>query len=103
MPDVTTNGIKIHYEDEGRGGPPVVLVTGIAYGLWSWYWVAPLLSKDRRVIRMDNRGVDGSDKPPGPYTTAQMAQDLLGLLDALDLPPCHLVGMSLGGFIAQEA
>lgn len=102
MPDVTANGIRIHYEDDGRG-PPVVLVSGLSYGTWTWRWVAPLLAPTHRVICLDNRGVDGSDKPPGPYTTALMAQDLLGLLDALQLPACGLVGLSLGGFIAQEA
>jgi pimeloyl-ACP methyl ester carboxylesterase len=102
MPEVTANGIRIHYEDEGKG-PPLVLVSGLSYGAWTWRWVAPLLAVAHRVICPDNRGVDGSEKPPGPYTTAMMAQDLLGLLDALQLPPCGLVGLSLGGFIAQEA
>ncbi|HEY8206676.1 MAG TPA: alpha/beta hydrolase [Myxococcaceae bacterium] len=102
MPEVSSNGITLHYQSEGRG-PPVVLVSGLSYGLWTWRWVAPLLSPRYRVIRLDNRGVDGSDKPPGPYTTAQMAQDVLGLMDALELPPCFLAGISLGGFIVQEA
>ncbi|HZN93203.1 MAG TPA: alpha/beta hydrolase, partial [Myxococcales bacterium] len=102
MPDIAANGIRIHYEDEGEG-PPVVLVSGLSYGSWTWRWVAPLLTPAHRVIRLDNRGVDGTDKPLGPYTTAVMAQDILGLMDALQLPPCALVGLSLGGFIAQEA
>ena len=102
MPEATSNGIRIHYEDEGEG-PPVVLVSGLSYGTWTWRWVAPLLATSHRVISLDNRGVDGSDKPPGPYTTALMAQDLLGLLDALQVPPCGLLGLSLGGFIVQEA
>ncbi|HYV49852.1 MAG TPA: alpha/beta hydrolase [Myxococcaceae bacterium] len=102
MPEVSANGIRIHYQDEGEG-PPVVLVSGLSYGAWTWRWVAPLLASTHRVIRLDNRGVDGSDQPPGPYTTALMAQDLLGVMEALQLPPCGLVGISLGGFIVQEA
>ncbi|HVE82513.1 MAG TPA: alpha/beta hydrolase [Myxococcales bacterium] len=103
MPDAQSNGIRIHYQSDGAG-PPVVLVSGLSYGLWTWRWVAPLLAgAGLRAIRFDNRGVDGSDQPPGPYSVPQMALDALGLMDALDLPPCTLVGLSLGGFIAQEA
>jgi len=103
MPCVTANGIRLHYEVAGEG-PPVVLVSGLSYGLWTWRWVAPLLAaRGLQVVSVDNRGVDGSEQPPGPYTTALMGQDMLGLLDALRLPPCALVGLSLGGFVVQEA
>lgn len=102
MPEVAANGIRLHYQSEGSG-PPVVLVSGLSYGLWTWRWVAPLLSGAHRVVCLDNRGMDGSEKPPGPYSTPQMAMDVLALLDALELPACTLVGLSLGGFIAQEA
>jgi pimeloyl-ACP methyl ester carboxylesterase len=102
MPQAIANGIRIHYEVEGAG-PPVVLVSGLSYGTWTWRWVAPLLARTHRVVSLDNRGVDGSEKPPGPYSTPMMAQDLLGLMDALELPACGLVGLSLGGFVVQEA
>lgn len=101
MPEVQANGIRIHYQDEGAG-PPVVLVSGLSYGMWAWRWVAPLLARSFRVVRLDNRGIDGSEKPPGPYSTQLMAEDVLGLMDALRLPPCTLVGLSLGGMISQE-
>lgn len=102
MPSLQANGISIHY-DLGGGGPPVVLVSGLSYGLWTWRWVLPPLRETVQAVSFDNRGVDGTDKPEGPYTTALMAADLLGLMDALELPPATVVGHSLGGFIAQEA
>jgi pimeloyl-ACP methyl ester carboxylesterase len=80
----------------------VVLVSGISYGLWIWRWVRPHLEPRVRAVTFDNRGVDGTDKPAGPYTTAMMAEDVLGLMDALGLPAATLVGHSLGGMVAQE-
>jgi len=62
----------------------------------------PTLSQHFQVITFDNRGAGGTDKPDGPYTTAQMAGDTVGLLEALGIELAHVVGHSLGGFIAQE-
>ena len=62
----------------------------------------PTLSQHFQVITFDNRGAGETDKPDGPYTTAQMAGDTVGLLEALGIELAHVVGHSLGGFIAQE-
>ena len=53
-------------------------------------------------MTFDNRGFGGSEITPGPYTTAQLAEDALGLLEALGIERAHVLGISLGGLIAQE-
>ena len=55
-----------------------------------------------RVLRFDNRGVGLTDKPEGPYTTRLLAEDAKALVDELGLPDFHLVGVSMGGMVAQE-
>src|SRR5439155_4972167 len=55
-----------------------------------------------RVVTFDNRGFGESDAPPGPYTTAQLAADAAAVLDAAEIDSAHVVGISLGGMVAQE-
>lgn len=95
------NGITIACETHGDG-PPLVLIAGVGYGGWFWHKVVPALSARFRVITFDNRGAGGSDKPKGPYTITEMADDVAGLLDALHSERACVLGHSLGGFIAQE-
>src|SRR3954452_20934353 len=61
-----------------------------------------LLEAGFRVLRFDNRGIGQSDKPAGPYTTELFAQDTKALVDELGLTDFHLLGVSMGGMIAQE-
>ncbi|HVL89907.1 MAG TPA: alpha/beta hydrolase [Actinomycetota bacterium] len=99
----TGTGVALDYEVHGNEGPWVVLIMGLAYGRWGWHWNAgPLAERGYRVVTFDNRGVGGSDAPPGPYTAAEMAADTAGLMDALGIERAHVVGTSLGGFVAQE-
>lgn len=67
-------------------------------------WAVQLahFSRTHRCIAPDARGVGKSDAPEGPYTTAQMADDALRILDACDVDRAHVVGLSLGGAVAQE-
>jgi pimeloyl-ACP methyl ester carboxylesterase len=80
----------------------VLFVHGLAYDRRGWGPLPDLLAKDFRVLLFDNRGVGESDFPPGPYTVAEMAADGVAVLDAAGLKRAHVLGVSLGGFIAQE-
>ena len=93
----------IHIASEERGsGFPVLLVMGLGYGRWGWEPLIEPLAERYRVIWYDNRGIGESDKPAGPYTAAQMAEDAVQVLDAHGAERAHVVGASLGGMIAQE-
>ncbi|MGI8576597.1 MAG: alpha/beta fold hydrolase [Nocardioidaceae bacterium] len=97
------NGIDIHYEVDGDGDETVVLVNGLADDMETWAYQLPaLLRAGYRVIRFDNRGIGASAKPAGPYTAEQLAADTKGLVDYLGLSDIHLMGVSMGGMIAQH-
>ena len=100
MPKTQSNGIELYYESHGEG-KPLVLISGLGYPLWQWHKMVPVLAEHFQVITFDNRGVGQSDKPAGPYTAQMLAQDTVGLLDALGIEKAIIVGHSMGGFIAQ--
>jgi pimeloyl-ACP methyl ester carboxylesterase len=100
MPEVEANGIRLYYEADGEG-EPLVLITGLSYALWYWHRLVPFLARRFQVITFDNRGIGKSDVPPGPYSAPMMAADTAGLLDALGIARAHILGHSMGGFIAQ--
>jgi 3-oxoadipate enol-lactonase len=93
--------MKIAHETRGAG-EPLVLVHGLAYDRAGWGRFPDLLAEHFRVVLIDNRGVGESDAPPGPYTVAEMAEDVVGVLDELGIERTNLFGVSLGGYIAQE-
>ena len=101
MPKISVNGLKLYYEIEGNG-EPVVLIPGFASGLSLWSRQAPALSRHFRVITFDPRGICASDSPEGPQTIDLLADDLAHLLQALGVVTAHIVGVSFGGFVAQE-
>jgi 3-oxoadipate enol-lactonase len=98
---VEVRGIGINYVLEGSG-TPLVLTHGLGDDLHYWDDVAGVLAGHHALLRWDVRGFGGSDKPPGPYTPAMLAADLVGLLDALGLETVHAGGLSMGGVIAQR-
>ncbi len=100
MPKIQSNGIELYYEIRGAG-KPLVLISGLGYPLWQWHKMIPLLAEKFQTIAFDNRGVGQSDKPSGPYTAQMLAQDTVGLLDALGIEQAIIVGHSMGGFVAQ--
>lgn len=101
MPIVGVNGIRLYYETHGQG-EALLLIAGIGYGTWLWAKQIPELSKYFFVIAFDNRGVGRSDKPDTEYTVSLLASDTYELLRALKVERVSVLGISLGGFIAQQ-
>jgi 3-oxoadipate enol-lactonase len=95
--------VRLHFEDTGGSGPPVLLVMGLGMNATGWWRTVPVLVEaGLRVIAFDNRGVGRSERVPGPYTVAEMADDAVSVLDAAGVDRAHVYGISLGGMIAQE-
>jgi len=101
MSTARVGDIEMYYEEHGSGDP-LLLVMGLAADSTAWMFQVPDFARRYRTIAFDNRGVGRSSKPSGPYTIHQMADDAAGLLDALDVARAHVVGVSMGGMIAQE-
>ena len=120
------NGLELCYEIDGRGDDPVVLlIAGLGVQLIDWpdHIIGPLVDLGHRVIRYDNRDIglsttfDGSpadaqhvleshmagDQPEVAYMLTDMAADAAGLLEAIGVEAAHVVGVSMGGMIAQSA
>jgi len=103
MPTASVNGIDINYSLEGEGERTIVLVNGLADDLETWVLqMDDLLGAGYRVLRFDNRGVGSSSAPAGPYTTRLFADDTKALIESLGLTNVDMVGVSMGGMIAQE-
>ena len=93
--------VALHYTVDGPATAPVV-VLGPSLGTTGEIWEpqVPALAERYRVVRYDHRGHGRSPVPPGPYHVADLAGDLLALLDTLDAGPVHLAGLSMGGLVA---
>jgi pimeloyl-ACP methyl ester carboxylesterase len=101
MPFTENQGAKIYWDEDGHGAP-VLLIMGLGWASPMWHRTRPLLARQYRTIALDNRGVGRSDVPAGPYPIALMAADAAAVLDAAGVASAHVVGMSMGGMIAQE-
>ncbi|MCS6927824.1 MAG: alpha/beta hydrolase [Candidatus Binatia bacterium] len=99
--EIVLDGFRCHYLQEGQG-TDLVLIHGLGGSLSDWDAFVPALSRYHRTLRFDVRGFGHSDKPPGPYSPQLFACDLANLLRALQLPAVHVVGISMGGVIAQR-
>lgn len=93
--------MRTHYEIDGSRGPWVTFITGIANDTAMWKGQVPALAKDFRVLRYDLRGQGGSESTPPPYSIELLVDDLLALWRQLKIDKSHLVGLGLGGAIAQ--
>ena len=92
-------GPSFHVEVHGDG-PPLLLVQGLGYAVWAWQRQLPTFAAQWRVIAFDNRGAGRSWKPPGPYSIDELADDAAGVLRAHAQEPAHVLGFSMGGYIA---
>ncbi len=101
MPTTEANGQTIYYEDHGEG-EPLLLVPGLAMDTLAWALQVPAFSARHRTILFDNRDVGQSSMAEARYDIADMARDALALADALELDSFHLLGVSMGGAIAEE-
>ena len=103
MPVARINDIEVNYKLEGDGAETIVLINGLADDLETWvFQVEDLLAAGYRVLRFDNRGIGASSKPAGPYSSRMLADDAKALVDSLGITDFHLMGVSMGGMIAQE-
>ncbi|HKV54853.1 MAG TPA: alpha/beta fold hydrolase [Candidatus Binataceae bacterium] len=96
------NGVKIRYEVRGRG-EPLALIMG--YSGSGKTWGEPflrLIERNFSTIVIDNRGTGESDKPDVPWTVGDMAADAAAVLDHAGIQRAHVMGISMGGMIAQE-
>jgi 3-oxoadipate enol-lactonase len=94
--------IELYYEIHGEG-KPLVLISGLGYSSWQWHKMVPLLAQKFQVITFDNRGVGQSDKPAGPYTAGMLAQDTVGLLDALKIEKAVIAGIRWAGSLLKPS
>lgn len=99
---IQRGGVKLSYDDHGSG-PLVVLVQGLGMSAAMWMGLPfSLARRGLRVVAPDNRGAGGSDTPPPPYHIDAMRDDLAGVIGATNDGPAIIVGISLGGMIAQQ-
>jgi len=102
MPKVEANDIQVYYELKGEGFP-LVMINGGNENLDCWDpRLIQELSKKFKLVLFDNRGAGRTDVTDKEYTIALLADDTAGLMDALGIPEAHILGISMGGMIAQE-
>src|SRR3954447_14831196 len=102
MPTADVNGQTLYYELYGEEGEPLLAVMGLAANTLAWTLQMHPFGERHRAVFFDNRDVGQSSMADGPYGIADMAADALALADHLGLDQFHLVGVSMGGAIAQE-
>jgi pimeloyl-ACP methyl ester carboxylesterase len=101
MPRAAIGDISLNYELEGQGSD-LVLIHGLGGDAHSWDADVSAFACCHRVLRPDVRGCGASDKPAGPYSPVLFARDLCGLFDTVGIDDAHVLGISLGGVIAQR-
>jgi 3-oxoadipate enol-lactonase len=98
---VENRGAKIYWDEQGQG-EPVLFIMGLGWASNMWHRTRPVLATRYRTIAFDNRGAGRSEVSPGPYSIALLASDAAAVLDAAGVERAHLLGISMGGMIAQE-
>lgn len=99
---MASNGQMLYYEVYGEG-TPLLLLPGIGFdmALWGLHQI-PAFSAEYQVIAFDNRDAGRSSRATEAYTISDMTEDVVGLLDGLEIDRAHVLGISMGGMIAQE-
>ena len=101
MPIAHTNGIDLCYNIQGHG-EPLVMIMGLGGGRGAWFFQERTFRRYFTLITFDSRGIGKSDRVEEPYTIRTMADDTIGLMDYLKIEKAHILGMSMGGIVAQE-
>jgi pimeloyl-ACP methyl ester carboxylesterase len=101
MPTIDANGQTLYYEVHGEG-EPLLCVAGLSADTMVWIPQVQAFAAAHRIVIFDNRDVGQSSMAEGDYEIADMARDALALADELELDSFHLLGVSMGGAIAQE-
>jgi 3-oxoadipate enol-lactonase len=102
VPTVELSGTELNYERAGSG-EPLLLIQGMSGNHLAWGPpFSSQLERDFEVISFDNRGIGLSRAAADPFTIAEMAADTAELMEALELESAHVLGISMGGMIAQE-
>jgi 3-oxoadipate enol-lactonase len=101
MPYAKNNGVRIYWEEHGAG-EPLLLLMGLGGSLGGWWRILPYLAEKYRVIVFDNRGVGQSEAPPAPYSIPEMMRDAKAVMDAARVESANVLGLSMGGMMAQE-
>jgi pimeloyl-ACP methyl ester carboxylesterase len=103
MPYLHTNGIRLAYRRSGQGEPVLLIMgSGAAGHVWTLHQTPALERAGYQTVTFDNRGIPPSDAPAGRYSLEDMVADTRGLIEALDLGPCRIIGTSMGALVAQE-
>jgi 3-oxoadipate enol-lactonase len=103
MKFVQANGLVIHFSDHGRrDAPPLVFINSLGTDFRIWTEVAGILAPDFRIVLYDKRGHGLSASGPDKNDMADYAHDLAALLDSVGVDRATIVGLSIGGMIAQE-
>lgn len=102
MPKMKVNDVRIYYEVRGEGFP-LVMISGLGGNLDNWDpRLVEELSKQFKLIVFDNRGAGRTDASDKGYTIKLLADDTAGLMKALGISRAHVLGLSMGGMVAQE-
>lgn len=102
MPFIRRNGLNLWFETKGSSGSPVVLIMGLGGRGLFWEPQIEGLRGNHQILYFDNRGVGDSDCPDGGVTMVEMASDVAALMDHQGWETAHIIGMSMGGMVAQE-
>jgi pimeloyl-ACP methyl ester carboxylesterase len=102
MPTAQREDVTLYYEAHGAAGDPLLCIMGLGGDLAFWERQIPAFAARHRTLVFDNRGVGKSSKPPGPYSVQLMADDAVAVLDAAGVARAHVLGLSMGGMIAQS-